>query len=147
MHPHSLLNGLEQYYVWFMYRVDQLIMYIYLLFDRERRYPENPAIWLARERAVFSYLLTMVMVTNYMKCRVKLRIERAKFQFVLIIFCNRVLSVIVQLSRKKQWILTKAITVMSFTDTLMRQCVNKNTTFPVLLSSFFYLLKIEFRNK
>ena len=29
------------------------------------------------------------MVTNYAKRRVKLRIERAKFQFVLIIFCNR----------------------------------------------------------
>ena len=42
-----------------------------------------------REQAVFSYLLTTVMVTNYAKRRVKLRIERAKFQFVLIIFCNR----------------------------------------------------------
>ena len=42
-----------------------------------------------RERAVFSYRLTMVLVTNYAKCRVKLRIERAKFQFVLIDFCNR----------------------------------------------------------
>ena len=29
------------------------------------------------------------MVTIYAKRRVKLRIERAKFQFVLIIFCNR----------------------------------------------------------
>ena len=29
------------------------------------------------------------MVTNYPKRRVKLRIERAKFQFVLIVFCNR----------------------------------------------------------
>ena len=29
------------------------------------------------------------MVTDYAKRRVKLRIERAKFQFVLIIFCNR----------------------------------------------------------
>ena len=48
------------------------------------RYPGNPAIW-----AVFSYLLTTVMVTNYAKRRVKLRIERAKFQFVLIVFCNR----------------------------------------------------------
>ena len=65
-----------------------------------------------RERAVFSYLLTTVMVTNYAKRRVKLRIERAKFQFVLIIFCNE----------KKQSILTKAITVMSFVDTSMRQC-------------------------
>ena len=33
-----------------------------------------------RERAVFSYLLTTVMVTNYAKRRVKLQIERAKFQ-------------------------------------------------------------------
>ena len=32
------------------------------------------------EKAVFSYLLTMGMVTNYAKCRVKLQIERAKFQ-------------------------------------------------------------------
>ena len=31
------------------------------------------------------------MVTNYAKGRVKLRIERANFQFVLIIFCNRAL--------------------------------------------------------
>ena len=31
------------------------------------------------ERAVFSYLLTTVMVTNYAKRRVKLQIERAKF--------------------------------------------------------------------
>ena len=60
-------------------------------FDRERA----PGIlkilqsdWF-RERAVFSYLLTTVMVTNYAKRRVKLRIERAKFQFVLIVFCNR----------------------------------------------------------
>ena len=29
------------------------------------------------------------MVTNFAKRRVKLRIERAKFQFVLIVFCNR----------------------------------------------------------
>ena len=29
------------------------------------------------------------MVTNYAKRRVKLPIERAKFQFVLIVFCNR----------------------------------------------------------
>ena len=29
------------------------------------------------------------MVTNYAKRRVKLRIERAKFQFVLIVFCNK----------------------------------------------------------
>ena len=39
-----------------------------------------------RERAVFSYLLTTVMVTNYAKRRLKLRIERAKSQFVLIFF-------------------------------------------------------------
>ena len=32
------------------------------------------------EKAVFSYLLTMGMVTNYAKRRVKLQIERAKFQ-------------------------------------------------------------------
>ena len=34
----------------------------------------------------FFHSSTTVMVTNYAKCRVKLRIERAKFQFVLIIF-------------------------------------------------------------
>ena len=41
-----------------------------------------------RERTVFTYLLTTVMVTNYAKRRVnsKLQIERAKFQFVLIVF-------------------------------------------------------------
>ena len=33
-----------------------------------------------QERAVFSYLLTTGMVTNYAKHSVKLRIERAKFQ-------------------------------------------------------------------
>ena len=43
--------------------------------------------WL-RERAVFSCLLTTVMVTNYAKRRVKLRIEGAKFQFVLLVSCN-----------------------------------------------------------
>ena len=75
-----------------------------------------------RERAVFSYLLTTVMVTNYAKRRVKLRIERAKFQFVLIVFCNRAV-LLLNFLIKKQWILTKAITVMSFVDTLMRQCV------------------------
>ena len=41
------------------------------------------------EWAVFSYLLITVMLTNYAKRRVKLRIERAKFQFILIVFCNR----------------------------------------------------------
>ena len=34
-----------------------------------------------RERAVFSYLLTTVMVTNYAERRVKLRIERASSSF------------------------------------------------------------------
>ena len=54
------------------------------------RYPENPAIdWFGERAVYFSYLLTTVMVTNYAKRRVKLRIERGKFQFVLIVFCNR----------------------------------------------------------
>ena len=75
-----------------------------------------------QERAVFSFLLTTVKVTNYAKCRVKLRIERVKFQFVLIIFCNRAV-LLFNFLIKKHWILTKAITVMSFVDTLMRQCV------------------------
>ena len=52
----------------------------------------------------------MVMVTNYAKRRVKLRIERAKFQFVLIVFCNRAVLLFNFLIKKK-WILTKAITV------------------------------------
>ena len=43
----------------------------------------------------------MVMVTNYAKRRVKLQIERAKFQFVLIVFFQYS-SVIVQLSHKKK---------------------------------------------
>ena len=52
-----------------------------------------------------------VMVTNYAKRRVKLRIKKAKFRFVLIVFLQQS-SVIVQLShKKKQWILTKAMTV------------------------------------
>jgi len=63
-----------------------------------------------QERAVFPYLLTTVMVTNCAKCRVKLRIERAKFQFVLIVLCNRVV-LLFNFLIKKQWILTKAITV------------------------------------
>ena len=75
-----------------------------------------------QERAVFFYLLTTVMVTNYTKRRVKLQIERAKFQFVLIIFCNRAV-LLFNFLIKKQWILTKAITVMSFVDMLMRQRV------------------------
>ena len=63
-----------------------------------------------REWAVFSYFLTTVMVTNYAKRRVKLRIERAKFQFFLIVFCNRAM-LLFNFLIKKQWILTKAITV------------------------------------
>ena len=42
-----------------------------------------------QELAVFSYVLSTVMLTYYAKRRVKLRIESAKFQFVLIVFCNR----------------------------------------------------------
>ena len=62
-----------------------------------------------RERAVFSYLLTTVMVTNYAKRRVKLRIERAKFQFVLIVFCNRAV-LLFNFLIKNNWILTNFIT-------------------------------------
>ena len=81
-----------------------------------------------RERAVFSYLLTTVMVTNYAKHRVKLRIERAKFQFVLIVFHNRAVFLF-NLLTKKQWIMTKAITVkanfITQTKRIMRtrQCI------------------------
>ena len=41
------------------------------------------------------------MLTNYANRRVKLRIERAKFQFALIVFLQKS-SVIVQLSHKKK---------------------------------------------
>ena len=41
------------------------------------------------------------MVTNYAKRRVKLRIERAKFQFVLIVFLQVLLF---NFLIKKQWI-------------------------------------------
>ena len=40
------------------------------------------------------------MVTNYAKRRVKLRIERAKFQFVLIVFCNRAVLLFNSLIKK-----------------------------------------------
>ena len=40
------------------------------------------------------------MVTNYAKRRVKLRIERAKFQFVLIVFCNRAVLLFNVLKKK-----------------------------------------------
>ena len=40
------------------------------------------------------------MVTNYAKRRVKLRIERGKFQFVLIVFCNRVVLLLSFLVKK-----------------------------------------------
>ena len=65
-----------------------------------------------------AYIATWYMVTNYAKHRVKLQIERAKFQFVLIVFCNRAVSLFNFLI-KKQWILTKAITVKAnfFTQT------------------------------
>ena len=78
-----------------------------------------------RERAVFSYLLTTVMVTNYAKHRVKLQIERAKFQFVLIVFCNRAV-LLFNFLIKKQWILTKAITVEANFITQMKRI--KGTT-------------------
>ena len=56
------------------------------------------------------------MVTNYAKRRVKFRIERAKFQFVSIFFCNRAV-LLFNFVIKEQWILTKAITVKAnFTD-------------------------------
>ena len=78
-----------------------------------------------RERAVFSYLLTTVMVTNYAKHIVKLQIERAKFQFVLIVFCNRAV-LLFNFLIKKQWILTKAITVETNFITQMKRI--KGTT-------------------
>ena len=42
------------------------------------------------------------MVTNYAKRRVKLRIERAKFQFVLIVFCNRAVLLFNFLIKREQ---------------------------------------------
>ena len=102
-----------------------------------------------QERAVFSYLLTTVMVTNCAKRRVKLRIERAKFQFVLIVFCNRAV-LLFNFLIKKQWILTKAVTVranfITQTKRIKRTTLRKlNQASPVFLNSFSYLLKIEFR--
>ena len=76
-----------------------------------------------REGAVFSYLLTTGMVTNYAKRKVKLRIERAKFQFVLIIFRNRAV-LLFNFLIKHQWILNSVFSFYcTFVDTLMRQCV------------------------
>ena len=50
-------------------------------FDREQVVSwESCNVIGSGRRAVFSYLLTTGIVTNYAKCRVKLRIERAKFQ-------------------------------------------------------------------
>ena len=77
--------------------------------------------WL-RERAVFSYLLTTVMVTNYAKRRVKLRIERAKFQFVSIVFCNRAVLMFTCYCFILLFIIVIAFDC-TFVDTLMRQCV------------------------
>ena len=51
------------------------------------RYPENPTNLIGSGSGqYFPISWTTVMVTNYAKRRVKLRIERAKFQFVLIVF-------------------------------------------------------------
>ena len=89
------------------------------------------------------------MVTNYAKRRVKLRIERAKFQFVLIVFCNRAVLLFNFLIKKKQWLLTKAITVkanfITQTKRIKRTTLRKlNQASPVFLNSFSYPLKIEF---
>ena len=70
----------------------------------------------------------MVIANYYTKRRVKLRIERANFQFVLIVFCNRAV-LLFNFLINKQWILTKAITVkanfITQTKTVKRtmQCV------------------------
>ena len=61
------------------------------------------------------------MVTNYAKRGVKLRIERAKFQFVLIVFCNRAV-LLFNFFIKKNNGLTNSF-YCTFVDTLMRQCV------------------------
>ena len=91
------------------------------------RYPENPAIWLVPGAGSISLSsLTTVMVTNYAKRRVKLRIERAKFQ-------NRTKTKTKQ--KQKHWQKQK------------KTNDDKNMTFPIFLNSFSYLLKIEFRNK
>ena len=94
------------------------------------------------------------MVTNYAKCRVKLRIVRAKFQFDLIVFCNRAVLLFTFLL-KKQWILTKAITVKAnfitqtkrIKRTTLRKLNQASLHLQVFLNSFSYLLKIELRNK
>ena len=92
--------------------------------------------WL-RERAVFSYLLTTFMVTNYAKRRVKLRIERAKFQVVLIVFCNRAV-LLLNFLIKKQWILTKAITVKANFITQTKRI--KRTTQCVCIFDYYMAL-------
>ena len=83
---------------------------------------ESAQDWL-RERGVFSYLLTTVMVTNYAKRRVKLRIERAKFQFVLIVFCNRAVFFFNFLIQKMDADESDHESYCTFVDMLMRQCV------------------------
>ena len=80
------------------------------------------------------------MVTNYAKRRVKLRIERAKFQFVLIVFCNRAV-LLFNFLIKKQWILTKAITMKANVITQTKRI--KRTTQYVCFS----IHNLEFRNK
>ena len=104
---------------------------------------------LFRERAVFSYPLTAVMVTNYAKRRVRLQIERAKFQFVLIVFCKRAV-LLFNFERSfthcknipDQFIL---LYFCWYVDETM--CKIKTWLFSVFLKTFSSLLKIEFRNK
>ena len=109
------------------------------------RYPENPTIWLVPGAGSISYLLLSltVMVTNYAERRVKLRIERAKFQSVLIVFCNRAVLLFNFLIKKKQWILTKAITVKANFITQTKK-KNERTNEEIVCPTFYkYNLEIN----
>ena len=92
------------------------------------------------ERAVVTYLLTTGRVTNYAKRWVKLRVERAKFQVVLIVFCNRA---VLLFNFERNFTQCKSIHFIvhcTFVDTLMRQCVKCKTW----LFQFFLIVSPTF---
>ena len=62
------------------------------------------------------------MVTNYAKRRVKLRIEGAKFPFVLIVFCNRAVLLFNFFVKNSVKIFLTNSFYCTFVDTLIRQC-------------------------
>ena len=92
-----------------------------------------------REWAVFSYLLTTVMVTNYAKRRVKLRIERAKFQFVLIVFCNRAVLLFNFLIKKTMdWPIHLLLYICWHVDETMCKIKTWLSQFFLIVSPTFY---------